>query len=675
MGYNALQKIQRLNAARYKLADTATIPPLALSRRSYGRQALLFIRDDCTDLQFDLATPSRVSLTDADGKSSSANQIPYNMEKDINRLCLEKAAGRFLESGSREDAFDIYYCYCEIFRPFGSGYQAAGQLLEMLSEHETNASSLLMKHRDHYSHSVYVFLMGLAIYRNSSAVRTAYNSRYNLPAGPAAACHFLQYWGLTALFHDIGYPFEIAHQQMKAYVCQLDKNNNDDFGFAPYVSYKRMDEFSFSPLGDLNQLFARAITERLAPSYLVKVSGQSFYLQHQLEKALADRAIHDIPVAMDYLYMDHAYFSGLVLAKNYLAAHPEITAYEQFAPAVLDSFCAVMMHNSLFKFTLRSILHTKQPLGLDDGQPLAYLLMLADELQCWDRTCYGQNSRSGIFAFDFDMLFEPAESMHWVYYFDETYKDQVTEAKTYGDMHYDGYRKKSGATYAGRSKFADDIAEIIELQDVCAGYQPDIRQPDPSRLVEARLEVKKKKTGLYLSETSYLNIYDFALALNGRYAKAGTADEMKRLFEQELSLEYKLSNIAQAKGFAGQLNAIGCFYTSRPVDYAPVTSFAQLIKMPGHQDDMAKIGRAEHQRWCAEKTAMGWQYGSEYISSPQPGQPAKKDSIQRELIRHHSDLVDYADLPQEEQEKDIAPMEKMLELIKQYDGLTIYRMD
>jgi hypothetical protein len=109
-------------------------------------------------------------------------------------------------------------------------------LLELLAEHEANASSLLMKHRDHYSHSVYVFLIGLAIYRNHDAVRTAYNERYGLADGPAAACHFLEHWGLTSLFHDIGYPFEIAHQQMKAYVCKLDKRNNDGFGFAPYVS-------------------------------------------------------------------------------------------------------------------------------------------------------------------------------------------------------------------------------------------------------------------------------------------------------------------------------------------------------------------------------------------------------------------------------------------------------
>ena len=51
----------------------------------------------------------------------------------------------------------------------------------------------MMKHRDHYSHSVYVFLIGLAIYRNHAGVRAAYNRKYALAEGPQAACHFLEY--------------------------------------------------------------------------------------------------------------------------------------------------------------------------------------------------------------------------------------------------------------------------------------------------------------------------------------------------------------------------------------------------------------------------------------------------------------------------------------------------
>ena len=45
----------------------------------------------------------------------------------------------------------------------------------MLSEYESNGSSLLMKHRDHYSHSVFVFALGLAIYETNAHFRRAFN--------------------------------------------------------------------------------------------------------------------------------------------------------------------------------------------------------------------------------------------------------------------------------------------------------------------------------------------------------------------------------------------------------------------------------------------------------------------------------------------------------------------
>ncbi len=663
MGYNALEKMRILNSSRYGLENSVSIPAPPPTERNYGKEALAFIRECCEDLKFDTASAGRAALADSDGRSSGRGQIPYNMERDLDRLSLEAAAGRFLASGTREDAFDIYYCYCEIFKPFGGGYDAAGLLLEMLSEHEANASSLLMKHRDHYSHSVYVFLIGLSLYKNLAVFRKAYNAAYGLRDGKEAACHFLEYWGLTALFHDVGYPFEIAHQQMKAYVCKLDKNNNDAYGFSPYVSYKNMDDFALSRLGDLNGLYARAVTERLRASYLNRTDVEAYCAEHRLRQTLADRAVHENPAEMDYLYMDHAYFSALMLMKAYLGGHKDIEAFEQVPGAVTDAFCAVLLHNSLFKFTVRGFLHTKEPLRLNDGQPLAYLLMLCDELQCWDRTSYGQNSRGGIYAFDFDCEFPAEGGMRWHYFYDKTYENKVLAAKSYKDMLHDGYTKKSGAVRKDRSKFIDDIDEIVSVKDVIPAFEPDVRSADSGDIIKVTIEDKHKKKGLYLSDSSYLNLYEFALALNGRYAGAATAEEMKRAFEENLSLEYKLSNIAQAKGFAARLETIGCFYTDRPVDYAPVTDFKTLTEEPGHENDFVNISIAEHERWCAEKRAMGWTCGAD-----------ENDKIKRERTRLHHDLVDYSALEAAEKFKDSKPMEQMIELIKEYDGLTIYRM-
>ena len=78
-----------------------------------------------------------------------------------------------------------------------------------------------MKHRDHFSHSVYVFALGLAIYETNENFRRAFDRFYHITAdadrggGSRRAAHFfLEYWGMTALFHDIGYPFELTFEQV-----------------------------------------------------------------------------------------------------------------------------------------------------------------------------------------------------------------------------------------------------------------------------------------------------------------------------------------------------------------------------------------------------------------------------------------------------------------------------
>ena len=121
--------------------------------------ALQFLRDTCEDLRFDNEKEKEEGKKGIRyGKSLREHQIPYNMQMDVDRLCLENAVNRFMDSGVAQDAFDVYFCYLEMFV---GEYGKTQSMIELLSEFEDNAGSLLMKHRDHYSHSVYAFLIGL----------------------------------------------------------------------------------------------------------------------------------------------------------------------------------------------------------------------------------------------------------------------------------------------------------------------------------------------------------------------------------------------------------------------------------------------------------------------------------------------------------------------------------
>lgn len=163
--------------------------------------------------------------------------ISKDEHAESDRQCFKRILSQFLASGDKSDAFCVYYCFSEVFKLFGDGYGNTQKLLELLSDHEYHSGELLSKHRDHYSHSVYVFALGLAIYANDTTYRTNFLNFYSLPDNNSSHVHFLYLWGMAALFHDIGYPFQLAHEQIKIYTEELWGK-----GAPPYVSFGNYDK-------------------------------------------------------------------------------------------------------------------------------------------------------------------------------------------------------------------------------------------------------------------------------------------------------------------------------------------------------------------------------------------------------------------------------------------------
>ena len=219
MAYTALENMRQRNRRRFG-ADLGPVQPrLNTDGEPDGLRsaALRFLHERCEGLLFDEETEAREERTGIyEGRSLRPGQIPYNMQRDIDRLCLERSLESFIDSGSAEDAYTVYYCYLEMFL---GRYGNSKRMVELLSEYESNGSSLLLKHRDHYSHSVYVFALGLAIYETNTVFRDTFRAFYAAEEGTCGSLDnlFLEYWGLTALFHDIGYPFELPFEQVLSY--------------------------------------------------------------------------------------------------------------------------------------------------------------------------------------------------------------------------------------------------------------------------------------------------------------------------------------------------------------------------------------------------------------------------------------------------------------------------
>ena len=679
MSYTALEEMRKENLKRFGRDVGPKQPDLllgALEKNDLKSAALRFLHNRCEGLRFSAEKAAQEKETGLHlGTSIQPCQIPYNMQKDIDRLCLERELEKFIDSGVAEDAYTVYYCWLEMFM---GEYGRSQKMVELLSEFESNASSLLMKHRDHYSHSVYVFALGLAIYETNRWFRDTFNHFYGFD-GTAddhqAAAYFLEYWGFTSLFHDIGYPFEIPFEQVLAYF-EVDRQTRGSGSI--FISYQAMERLTaidektqdrlaqiyHRTFGSINDLLAFGIDDRLGAPY-------------QVTEAYLVRTIESKPVHPDQFgyFMDHAYFSAARLFQELVT----VLGPQKLTRTHVDVLTAIMLHNSLYKFAIAFYKskdpNKKKPPLKAEYHPLAYLLMLCDELQCWDRTAYGRNSRTELHPMAADFDFSDG-NIRAVYYYDQEEHSKIEAfQEAYAAWEQGGRadeppRLKAYSDMAGKEqRFKTDIEKIVDLRGILFTVDSALKKADRA----------SKHT--YLSDSNFLHMYDFAVAINGRYRYQGkealvSSDELVDDFDS-LSLEYKLSNINQVKSFARYLDTLGCFYTDRPVDYEMLERFTAL------QIDI--FAPLEHERWIREHKSMGWSYGDLYLTVPLENEKPGDRKALREQMRQHNLCMDkwedeeeiyrhYETLPLEEQGKDWKPFYTMLKLLKKFDGLRIYKL-
>ena len=720
MAYTAYAKMKKVNRMRFGKDVGPFEPRLFQSEvqpNGLKAAAMRFLHNRCEGLRFDEAADAEFEGAPFTGRSITAGQVPYNMQMDTDRLCLERELENFIDSGTAADAYTVYYCFLEMFV---GKYGASQSMIEMLSEFESNASSLLMKHRDHYSHSVYVFALGLAIYDTNAEYRRIFREFYRdqIPFKKSdteekmearTAAFFLEYWGLASLFHDIGYPFEIPFEQVMSYFEVDKKDRGKGTIYLAYHDVEALTTLSKKAKGRFKKLYnkefsstdellAYDITEKLGKAY-------GFNYNYMLRKL---KSKPTAPNRNGY-FMDHAYFSAARLCGELFETVGSGRGASRITKAHVDVLSAIMLHNSLFKFAISFYKdRDRKPELKAELHPIAYMLMICDELQCWDRTAYGRNSRTELHpmaaSFDFS-----DSSIVAVYYYDAEEQQKITDFR----IEYGKWEKKvakEGKENAGKAPrlkaysdmnekeqiFTTEIEHIVDTSIMPLTAIPSIRNADRSA----------KHT--YLSDSNFLHLYDFAVSLNGRYSHQGEEAEVKtEQLEQEfneMSLEYKLTNIHQARSFDRFLNVIGCFYTDKPVDFEMLNRFSQK--------ELNLIAPMEHERWVREHISMAWTAGNEYecvglteeearklkcASVPltedeeaalAKGETSLKEirSGYREQLRRHklgmhgaissADIREhYMELPPEEQGKDWKPMESMLKLIKKYDGLRIYRLN
>lgn len=188
----------------------------------------------------------------------------------------------------------------------------------------------------------------------------------------------------------------------------------------------------------------------------------------------------------------------------------------------LDALTAILLHNSLYKFAIAFYKsdNRKQPLTMET-HPLAYLLMLCDELQCWDRTAYGRNSRTELHPMSVEFDFRN-NAINASYYYDSQEQEKIAafEAEyhkweAYGEQGRAPRLKAYSDMAEKEQRFTTDIEKIVDTANIPLTIKADTREVD----------YKSKHT--YLSASNFLHLYDFAVALNARYSYQGKESEIE----------------------------------------------------------------------------------------------------------------------------------------------------
>ncbi len=506
------------------------------------------------------------------------------------KVYLRQSVIEFLKSESKQTAFSVYEVFFDSYRITLKGETNPFiDLLDMLRSYEENASVLIDKQRDHYIHSVNVFILGLAIYSQNANFRAAFDGT-NLDKSVYPYSYdtkheeFFYRWGLAALFHDVGYPVEITAKQIDKFM-EFTTLMDGGGRVKTHLSFENAEELNTIEEVLPRSEFARAWYEGNAGTEgvdaLKPIDLLAYKLHSSLKVDLNDiiYALNNYIGDMDKLgFVDHGFYSTIIVLKwyGYLIQSCNYRPEAFFYP-VLDSASAILLHNYYRNYMVSGKRFDLGPLR-PEAHPVAYLLILCDELQEWNREAYGILDKKRTFASEASLMISNDR-------LDITY---ITMKGTMPDK------------FAASKE--NDFNRLLDLTAIFRnGFSIGCETMESLAVLKDRVKQRYDVAPRPLLD----NLEKLAIAIHELYNQKQLERHPDRPLEythfSDLTDSLKYSNLRQARAIADKLDMIGC-------EMRPIGSPGELLPEFDKQT-IELLSSWEHDSWVKERMENGWVYG------------------------------------------------------------------
>ena len=533
---------------------------------------------------------------------------------------LTAAIDVFFEHESNYTAFEIYQTFFMIYQitPENKSEEKRGDcnlasepntlldLVNIMKDYEQKTGDLIERQRDHFIHSVNVFLLGLAIYSQNEKFRNVfknyvkkseYKKFYKTKDNKFSDEEFLYRWGVASLFHDIGYPFEIIGKQLNKFINDGVKSISNTYDVDVSIDFKDFNEFnSIVRLEPYD--FADNYRARYHNSKIIDLFKPTEIMAHKIAHNFKfdNNQYHDLLKHLNnfVLYMkekgfiDHGFFSAILVLNSYGNLMQKYAKNKDFFfYPIVDSASAILLHNYYNK-TLQEEPFCLGPLFVE-SYPIAFLLILCDELQEWNRQPFGILDKQKYHVNDLNI----------------TISDENIDVE---------YILNSGSMGLGFNKEKKGfIYKVLDIEGKVFPKGLSVTIPENEFEEEAMLDMDV--SDIDAQDLLLRTIEKLARRINSQYndTKDGKfevrkdnveidEEKEKELFDA-LPSDLKLSNIRQARSIPKKLNMIGCEIVNESDEREAITEFLKKEVM-----DLAIL---EHNEWMEEKRGIGWTFGDE----------------------------------------------------------------